>query len=115
MVAGGRWGGLRVWRGRGTGLRGGCEGCGFVRGRGALDSVGEGFKGAEGVVERGGDGGGEVVGGASSGEEALHGAELGRAGVHDVVAGGAVDVDVEEGGGEDGLGADGGRRWRCRR
>ncbi len=80
---------------------------GLVRGRGALDGVREAFEGAEGVVDGGGDGGGEVVSGAAGGEEALDCAQFRGRGVHDVVAGGAVNVDVEEGGREDRFGADG--------
>ena len=86
------------------------DGLCFVGRSGGFDGVGKAFEGAEGGVDFGGDGGGEVVAGALVCEESLDFGEAGGGGAHDVVAGGAVDVDVEEGGGKDGFGADGGAR-----
>ncbi len=81
-------------------------------------SVGDAFEGAQGGVERRGDGGGEKAAGAARGEEAADGGEGFGRGFHDVVAGGAVDVHVEEGGRERGAGEveytrAGGQRRRC--
>lgn len=71
---------------------------------GLIEEPGEIGQGAQDVVERGGDGGGQIAASAARGEEAADFGDGFRGALHDVMAGGAVGVHVKEGRGEGGAG-----------